>query len=279
MRVDLHLHTNASDGQYTPAEVIAIAREHQLDVIAITDHDTTDGVARAQAAANGRPLVIPGIELSAQDEDSDVHMLGYFIDAAATRFQSTLRAFREQRLNRGQQIVDRLTQLGLAVDWEDVAAIADGAAIGRPHIARAMVKAGYVHSVKEAFDRYLYNGGPAYVARYRLAPEQAIHLIHEAGGAAVLAHPGLLRDYRRMVERLVPAGLDGLEVMHPENNETVRLNLRGLAQQHNLIITGGSDYHGASVSEGARPGSTNPPSECVEALRQRARRYQAGNSG
>lgn len=275
MRIDLHLHTTASDGQHTPAEVISLARRHRLDVIAITDHDTTEGLSQAQTVANGLPVIIPGIELSAEDEDGDVHMLGYFIDVAVAPFQAQLQQFREQRLNRGQRMVERLAELGMPVAWDRVAAIAAEAAIGRPHVARAMVEAGYVTSVREAFDRFLHNGGPAYVSRYRLSPKQAIELIHSAGGVAVLAHPGLLPNYRAVVEWLVPIGLDGVEVYHPENDESTRLNLSGLAKQFDLIVTGGSDFHGEALKEGAHPGSTNPPPECVAALRARSSAYRS----
>ncbi|MCC6614733.1 MAG: PHP domain-containing protein [Anaerolineae bacterium] len=275
MRIDLHLHTNASDGQHTPTELIDIVRQHRLDVIAITDHDTTAGIAEAQAAADGYPQVLPGIELSAEDEQGDVHVLGYLIDPANAAFQDKLAHFRTERLERGQRIVQKLVELGMPVTWDRVMAIAGDAAIGRPHVARAMVEAGYVESVRDAFDRYLYNGGPAYVARYRLSPEEAIQFIHGASGVAVLAHPGLLPDYRAMVNRLVPAGLDGVEVYHPENNQTVRLNLSGLAQQYGLVITGGSDFHGSAIKAHARPGMTDPPPECVKALRERAERYNS----
>lgn len=274
MRIDLHLHTTASDGQHLPADLIQLVRKQKLDVIAVTDHDTTNGIAEAQATASGQPVVIPGIELSAEDEAGDVHMLGYHLQVDHPGLQARLAEFRDLRENRGKKIVEKLTGLGLPIAWERVEAIADGAAIGRPHIARAMVEAGYVGSVRDAFDRYLYNGGPGYVARYRLSPEEAVALIHEAGGVAVLAHPGLLPDYRTMALRLIPAGLDGVEVWHPDNSETVRLNLRALAAEHDLIMTGGSDFHGAVVNPNATPGSTNPPDTCIAQLQERAKKYR-----
>jgi 3',5'-nucleoside bisphosphate phosphatase len=274
MRIDLHLHTIASDGQHTPAELVQLVRGQRLDVIAITDHDTTAGIADGLVAANGAPLIINGIELSAEDEQGDIHMLGYYFDRENAALQARLDYFRDERENRGRKIAEKLTSIGLPITWERVQAIAGDASIGRPHIARAMLEAGYVGSVREAFDRYLYNGGPGYVARYRLSPEEAIDLIHSAGGVAVMAHPGLVEDYRSMVERLVPVGLDGVEVAHPDNNVTVRENLRGLAVQHGLIITGGSDFHGALINAATVPGMTNPPPECVAQLAERAKRYQ-----
>lgn len=282
MRVDLHLHTIASDGQYTPTQLVSLAHKHGLTVIAITDHDTTDGIQEAQEASakNGSPLVIPGIELSAEDESGDVHVLGYHLDLSSLPFQERIAEFRAERYNRGQRIVERLAELGLPLQWERVLEIAEQGSIGRPHIAHAMVEAGYVESVRAAFDRYLFNGGPAYVARPRLTPEEAIELIQNAAGVAVLAHPGLLPDHIGMVKRLVPAGLDGVEVIHPSNGEPVRLNLRALAQQYQLLTTGGTDFHGPDIKEGVVIGSVNPPDGCVAALRVRAqqRRETMGNT-
>jgi predicted metal-dependent phosphoesterase TrpH len=203
MRADLHLHTNASDGQYSPTELVELARK--FDVIAITDHDTTDGVAEAQQAAVslGAPVVIPGIELSAEDAAGDVHVLGYYVDIQNRDFQEKLAHFRQNRYSRGQRMLEKLAALNMPLEWDRVVAIADGGAIGRPHIARAMLEAGYVESVKDAFNQYIGNEGPAYVSRTRLTPEESVELIHSAGGAAVLAHPGLLDDYRAILRRLI----------------------------------------------------------------------------
>jgi 3',5'-nucleoside bisphosphate phosphatase len=241
-----------------------------LNAIAITDHDTTGGIVEAQQAAQGSPVLVPGIELSAEEDGVDVHMLGYYIHLDHAAFQKELAHFRDDRLNRGQKIVERLGALGLPIAWEKVLKLADGGSVGRPHIARAMMEAGYVSSIKEAFDRYLHTGGPAYVARERLSPEAAIALIHRAGGAAVMAHPGLVQNYAAMIERLVPAALDGVEIMHPKNAQTVRENLRGLAQIYSLIVTGGSDFHRREDPIG----SENPPPAALRDLRERAGQYQ-----
>lgn len=274
MRIDLHAHTNASDGQFTPSELVRHARD--FNILAITDHDTTAGVDEAwiAAAAQGTPQIIPGIELSAQDPSGDVHMLGYFINIHNADFQASLESFRDARYSRGQRIVEKLAALGVPVDWERVTAIAEGGAVGRPHIARALVEAGHVATVKEAFERFIANDAPAYVSRPRLTPEEAINLIHSAGGAAVLAHPGVLVDYDAMVTRLVPAGLDGVEVVHPSNTEEVRANLRGLAKRYDLIMTGGSDFHGPAIKPTITLGCVTPPEGAVAALRARAARYQ-----
>jgi len=269
------MHTNASDGQYSPAELIELARP--FDVIAITDHDTTDGVKPAQVAARayGAPRVIPGVELSAEDDAGDVHVLGYFIDIDNPALQERLTHFRDTRYHRGKLMLDKLAALGMPLDWERVVAIADGGAIGRPHIARALLEAGYVESVRDAFNRYIGNDGPAYVARARLSPEESVELIHSAGGAAVLAHPGLLADYRAMLARLIAVGLDGVEVVHPSNNDAVRLDLRGIAAANKLIMTGGSDFHGPKVKPDISLGMVSPPEGAVAALEQAAKRYAA----
>lgn len=272
MRVDLHLHTTASDGRLAPSQLVRLARAQRLDVIAITDHDTTAGIEEAVQAAGGLPVIISGIELSAEDARLDVHILGYFVQAHDEDFQAALARFRDDRERRGYKIVAKLAEMGLPVAWERVLALANGGSVGRPHIARALVEAGYVESVKEAFDRYLRTGGPAYVARERLTPEGAVDLLHRAGGAAVLAHPGLLPDYAAMVARLVPAGLDGVEVVHPKNSETARANLRALAGHYGLIMTGGTDYHGPDSD--AAIGSITAPPGCVQALQERAATYR-----
>ncbi|HVU09710.1 MAG TPA: PHP domain-containing protein [Phototrophicaceae bacterium] len=273
MRADLHLHTNASDGQYSPAELVELAR--QFDVIAITDHDTTDGIKEAQRTAQhyGAPIIIPGIELSAEDAEGDVHVLGYYIDIDNVDFQAELTRFRNNRYERGQRMLEKLAAMNLPLDWDRVLAIANGGAIGRPHIARAMLEAGYVESVKDAFNRYIGNDGPAYVARTRLSPEESVELIHSVGGAAVLAHPGLLKDYRALILRLIAVGLDGVEVNHPSNSENVRLDLRGIATSSNLIMTGGSDFHGPKVKPDITIGMVSPPEGAVEALKLAAARY------
>lgn len=273
LRVDLHLHSTASDGQLSPSEVVQLARARRMDVIALTDHDTTAGIAEAQQAAGGQLIVLPGIELSAEDARRDVHLLGYLINPQEDSLQAQLAYFRQERLRRAERIAGRLAELGRPIAWEQVLSQAGGGAVGRPHIARVMVEAGYVDSVDQAFDQYLHNGGPAYVWRQRLSPEAAITLIHSAGGAAVLAHPGSLPDYAAVIERLVPAGLDGIEVIHPKNTELVRENLRALALRYGLITTGGSDFHGPDTEP---IGAVTPPPGCVDALRQRVARYRAG---
>jgi 3',5'-nucleoside bisphosphate phosphatase len=227
---------------------------------------------------------MPGIEISAaemvfdplKDRERwlDVHMLGYGIRIEDPVLQGQLAAMREARLTRGQRMLEKLAALGVRVPWDRVVWYANGASVGRPHIARAMIEAGHVETVREAFDRYLHNGAPAYVPRMRVTPEEAIALIHAAGGAAVLAHPALVDGYLAMLERLAAAGLDGVEVFHPANDENTRLNLRAAAARHNLVMTGGSDFHGEAIKPGVFLGMHAPPYAAVEALEARAADYR-----
>ncbi|MCA0454813.1 MAG: PHP domain-containing protein [Chloroflexi bacterium] len=269
LRADLHLHTTASDGQLRPADVVQLARKNHLNTIAITDHDTTDGVEEACQVANNSPVVIAGIELSAEENDTDVHMLGYYVQPENAGFKVALSQFQHDRLNRGEAMVAKLAALGKPVSWARVLELADGGSVGRPHVARAMVEARHVESINEAFDRYLHHGGPAYVSRKRMSPEEAIQLIHLAGGVAVMAHPGLVPDYLVILERLAAAGLDGVEFNHPRNPATVRENVRAIALRHNLIMTGGSDFH----RQGDPMGAYTAPPESLLALRERQALY------
>ncbi len=269
---DLHMHTTASDGNYPPEELVKMAHERGLTTIAITDHDTTDGIAPAQAAAAEFGMtVIPAVELSAETpEDGDVHVLGYYVNVADANFQEKLAAFRENRYHRGRSIVRKLHELGIPLDWDKVAAIADGAPIARPHIARAMLAEGYVSELQEAFDKYLADDAPAHVARHRMSPEEAVDLIQSAGGAAVLAHPGLVERYEPILTRLIAHGIDGVEVFHPKNPQEVTDKVQQMAADGNLITTGGSDFHRPEHSDGSvRLGTINPPADAIARLRQK----------
>ena len=188
--VDLHLHTTHSDGTLSPTELVDLCARNGLKVIAISDHDSTEGVAEAQAAAVRHGIeVIPAIELSTDVPDNEIHMLGYFIDTEDTGFQDLLREFRAGREDRGRKMVERLAGIGLEITWEEVERIADGAAVGRPHIAQAMIERGYVSEWQEAFDKYIGRTGPAYVERTRLEPEEAIRVLLDNGALPVMAHP------------------------------------------------------------------------------------------
>lgn len=242
-RIDLHLHSNVSDGGLPPAEVREHARAGKLDIIALTDHDTARGVRQLQAH-DGGPRLIPGIEISSTLEHADVHMLGYFIDPAHARILAHERYAVDARTERMRAMIARLEALGISVPFEAVQAIAgEGAMLGRPHLARALVDRGYASSVGDAFNRYIGDNGPAYVAAELIAPDQAIELIHEAGGIAVWAHPPLDR-FERQIPTFVGWGIDGVEAVRPRMLPREVQTIEGYADMYGLITTGGSDWHG-----------------------------------
>jgi hypothetical protein len=252
--VDLHVHTSASDGSFSPAQVVKLARAAGLAALGITDHDTVDGNAEAYAAGLLDGVeVVPGVELSCDFTPTNVHILGLFIDPANGPLAETLAEVRGFRDRRNPKILERLAALGMPVTPEEVAARAGGGTVGRPHIAAAMVVRGYVKDVAEAFEKYLARGRPAYVPRRRLAAEEGIALIHGAGGLAFLAHPGLLALAPRVVEamifKLARAGLDGIEVYYADHLPTDAAFLRRVAEEYELLMTGGTDFHGE-----AKPG-------------------------
>lgn len=276
MRVDLHTHSTASDGVYTPVEVVHIALTHQMDVIALTDHDNVSGVRPARQTAEGTGLeVLAGVELSAEDERTDRHILGYLIDVDSQPLRATLTELRDARTHRAERMVQKLAALGVDIPLERVLTLADQGSVGRPHVAQALLERGYVGSIQEAFEKYIGNGGPAYVPHYRLEPKQAIALIHEAGGVAVLAHPGHYPDYREVITSLVPLGLDGIEVYYPDHTPAIVEDLRVLARQYNLVMTAGSDFHRREGDGSARLGSVKTPRslDIVGQLRERAAQY------
>ena len=266
--VDLHLHTLASDGRLTPTQLVQMAASQGLRTIAVSDHDTTDGLAEAMEAAKNFPSlrIIPGIELSADVPGDEVHVLGYFFDPGDAALQSELARFREGRLGRAKAMVDRLGELGIHVEWERVQHFAGDGAVGRPHIALALVEAGYCKEPKDAFPEYLGRNGLAYVERVKLTPAQAVGMIQSAGGVAVLAHPAYMNDMEAGIANLAGAGLTGMEVHYAKYREDTIRQLARLAREYDLIPCGGSDYHGLGNSDECLPGENGPPMETVERL-------------
>ena len=270
-RIDLHTHSSRSDGTFEPAEIVRLAAERALDVVALTDHDTTDGLAEALATGSVVGVeVVPGVEFSAEFDGNSVHVLCYWMDPQDTALQLELRRLREDRFRRGELMVDKLRDLGLPVGFERVRAIAGDATIVRPHIAQAMVEAGFVATEKEAFDRYIGDGGPAHVAKHALDPVDAVTLIDEAGGVCALAHPGMWGDQSsvpvELIERMAEAGMRGLEVDHPDHTPEMRERYRTLAGELGLIATGGSDCHGTRYDP-VRLGTSLCEPEAFAALR------------
>lgn len=241
--VDLQVHSTASDGALPPSEVVRSARAAGLVAIALTDHDTLAGVAEACAAAAGTPLrIIAGVELSAHFHGKELHILGLHV-RDVDGLEARLAAFRDARVGRAEAILARLATLGVHVTMADVQAQAGGASLGRPHIARALVAAGYVQDLREAFDRWLGNGRPAYEEKRRLELAEAVTLLHDAGALAVWAHPGRLGS-PDLVRQLAKAGLDGLEVAHPSHSPDDRTRFAEYAERYGLLKSGGSDWHG-----------------------------------
>ncbi len=266
--VDLHLHTLASDGRLTPTELVRLVARQGLRTVSVSDHDTTDGLEEAFEAAKEFPglRIIPGIELSADVPEDEVHVLGYFIDPENQELQVELRRFREGRVDRARTMVEKLNSLGIQLDWERVQHFAGDGSVGRPHIALAMVEAGYCDEPKDAFPGYLGRNGLAYVERTKLTPAEAVSMIRKAGGAAVLAHPAYMNDMEAGIANLAGIGLSGMEVHYANYREDTIRQLARLAREYGLIPCGGSDYHGLGNKGEFLPGENGPPMETVDQL-------------
>lgn len=273
--IDLHSHTTASDGEHSPEALLALARAAGVTVLGVTDHDTVSGLARAHAAAEVEGLgFVPGIEVSATAAGREVHVLGHFVDATERGLARYSDRLREERALRMGRMVDRMRDLGFPVTLQEVERIGGGAHLGRPHLALALLNRGYVSSTKQAFDRFLADGRPGYVDRFRVSAEDAIALLHAAGGTATLAHPGPSKVTAPTLEALARAGLDGLEAFHVDHVPSQREAFLRTANALGLIPTGGSDYHGARVSPGRKPGGSSTPPEAFARLQTRAEAHR-----
>ncbi len=271
--IDLHLHTSASDGRYQPEELVALAAKKGLSLISITDHDTVDGVQAAIEESKNHPglTVIPGVELSTNAPGSELHLLGYFIDYRNAGLVSSLSSMRSDRGERARAIVKSLNALGSNISWDKVHQIAGASNIGRPHIAIALIEEGFVQSFEEAFDLYLAQGKPAYVERIKITPAEGVKLILKYGGLPVLAHPLTVTDYPSVAAELTACGLAGIEVYYKDFTRDTQQALLRLADKLNLIVTGGSDYHGIDESIEVAPGEAGVPASVADNLLKRAR--------
>jgi len=266
---DLHLHTYHSDGTRSPREVVDVAKAHGLEIIAISDHDNLAAFYEIKQYAQEQSLtLIPAIELSCAYQGVDVHILAYAFDALDERIDARLRGFRMTRQKRGHAMVDRLRSLGYNVSQARVEQLAAGGAMGRPHVARALVEAGYVGSVAEAFDTLIGAGKPAYIEKERFRIEEAVALIRSAGGVTSVAHPSLYPDHQKIVPAVLDAGVDGVEVFHPDVPESDRETYMNLARFRGKMITGGSDDHG-SVKTSETLGTIKVPETLIGPILQR----------
>ncbi len=272
MPADLHVHTTFSDGSDSPEEIVREAKKANLKTIAITDHDVVEGID--PAIKEGKKLgvdVIPGIEFTTETPDKEIHILGYLIDYKNARLKEILAKIQEGRRNRIYKIAEKLTKIGVKLDPARVLELAKDGSAGRPHVARVLLETGIVKSVKEAFDRYLDSRGPAYVPHYKLFPNEAIKLILDVKGVPVLAHPAISKC-DDMIPDLVSFGLMGIEAYYPGYSEQNTKYYTGLARKSNLLVTGGSDYHGKSNTKDIGLGGVPVSDELVDILIEAGKR-------
>ncbi len=274
MAIDLHIHSTFSDGTLTPQQIVQVALDKQLTAIAISDHDSISGVVPAQQAAADTELqVLPAVEISTTVDSRDVHILGYFIDLQHVGLREKLQAIRDARHQRARQIADELEKLGIVIDFEKLLEEAGPDSIGRPHIARRLAREGHVADSRQAFARYLRRGGSAYVERYQLAPGEAVELVISAGGIPVLAHP-VLDGAEQHVDSLIDCGLQGIEAYHIIHSPAQTRRYIVMAQENDLLITGGSDSHGPEGPIPVEIGAVEVPDECAEHLLDWASQHQ-----
>ncbi len=242
------MHTTYSDGNFSPFELIKKVKDLNIDIISITDHDSTNAIE--EAITIGKDLgveVIPGVEISTDVEDKEVHLLGYFLDIHSSELKKYLSFFRDERIERAKRMIKKLNNLDFDITIDDVLEVTNGSAIGRPHVALAMMNKGIVNDFYEAFQKYLRDGGPAYERKIHISPQSALKLINDAGGLSFIAHPGHLKESILMT--LINSGIDGIEVTHPSHNDYQKKFYRGIVNQYCLLESGGSDFHGGKKDD------------------------------
>ena len=267
-KADLHIHTNHSDGFYTPKEIVLLAKENSIDIISITDHDNLSAIN--EASALGKELgieVISGVEISSDIRDKEVHILAYFIEPENEEVEGYLKFFREERKKRAIRIVNKLRTIGIPLTMDYVMEKAATSAIGRPHIAQALLEKGFVNSYFEAFNKYIGNGGPAYEKKVHLSPQSAVKIINDAGGLSFIAHPGNMPE--DILKELIEAGIDGIEVFHPSHSPQHVKFYKGIVNEYFLLESGGSDLHGGKREDEKNFGKYFANVSVVEDMRKR----------
>jgi 3',5'-nucleoside bisphosphate phosphatase len=268
LKFDLHLHTTESDGRLKPADMVRLARERGLDVIAVTDHDSVGGIDEAiSESMNPRAItVVPGVEINTDLASGELHVLGYFLDYKNATLLEKLEKIRASRVGRARQMVEKLSQLGMQVEWQRVLDLARGESICRPHIAQALLERGYVTSEREAFDKYIGRNGPAYVEREKIKPVEAVEIIKASGGLPILAHPADITELDDMLRQLIGAGLVGIETYYAQYDQKTIDRLVKVAADYGLLTTGGTDYHHFQDSAEMALGSAKVPVESIRKL-------------
>jgi 3',5'-nucleoside bisphosphate phosphatase len=274
--IDLHSHTRHSDGQRTPAELLAEAAAAGVTILAVTDHDTVSGIAECQQAAAVQGLrLVPGIELSAELHGREVHILGHLLDPTSPALHELQTLLLDERRERMERMVRRAQELGLKVTMEQVISHSGGDNLGRPHLARALVNAGYAESIKDAFDRFLRDRAPVWCDRRKMSAAEAIALVHRAGGTASVAHPGANQVSQQELKVLAASGLDAVEAHHPEHVSSQAEAYQRWAEALSMLVTAGSDFHGPAVQPDRKLGDRTLAPERFAALEERARLWAA----
>ncbi|MEJ2103382.1 MAG: PHP domain-containing protein [Ignavibacteriaceae bacterium] len=267
-RTDLHTHTIYSDGYYEPEKVVSLAHKQGIEILSITDHDNVNAIPEATKQAKKYGMeIIAGVEISSDIRDSEVHILGYFIDPKNRELEHYLNFFREERYKRAVRIVKKLNILGLEITIEDVLKFAKNSAIGRPHIAQALLAKGQVKSFFEAFYKFIGNHAPAYERKVHLSPQSAFKIINDAGGLSFIAHPGNMPEI--LIKELIDAGVDGIEVVHPSHSPEQTRFYRGIVNEYFLLECGGSDFHGGKREDDENLGKYWTSSKVVDAMKTR----------
>ncbi len=273
-KVDLHLHTNYSDGFLSPFQLLQKVKNEGIDCISITDHDSVSAIEEAASIGNEIGVeVIAGVEISSDVKDKEIHILGYFVEPGNSELERYLNFFREERIKRAERIVIKINNLGMPLKIDDVLELAKNSTVGRPHIAQIMLEKGFVNSYYEAFNKYLGNDCPAYERKVHVSPKSAFKIINDAGGLSFIAHPGYLED--NLLKELIEAGVDGIEVIHPSNSAQQTKFYKGIANEYFLLESGGSDFHGGKREDDRNLGKFCTNYSTVEAMRKRLMKNSA----